>query len=597
MQEKKIKTRIERLRIWMQQQGINAYIIPTADPHKSEYLAEHWMAREWISGFTGSAGTIIVTLNHAGLWTDSRYFLQAEQELEGSSITLHRMVNQGADEYLNWLSDELMKGDRIGVDSYIWSVQEVRQLERLCSSNGLFLILDKNPIDQIWEDRPGRPMNGIFELDAVFSGESRADRLERMRASISQMGADAMLVTALDEIAWLLNLRGRDVTSNPVFVSYAIIDLQNVRLFVDPGKIDEPLKKKLEEDGVKLVPYELILEYLDQIHPDITILIDPNKTAQRLYEALGTDKVLFGDSPIMLDKSRKNNIEQEHLRQVMVKDGVALLKAFRWLEHSIHEQEVSEADFADKIASFRSQQVGYFGESFQAIVGFEANGAIVHYRPEHGHSAIIKSGGILLVDSGGQYHDGTTDITRTIHLGEPTADQRRHFTLVFKGHIALANAVFPAGTRGIQLDVFARQYLWNDALNFGHGTGHGVGFFMNVHEPPQGFVNNLGERGITAHEPGMYTSNEPGFYVPGKYGIRIENLVLCQEYRQSDFGQFLCFETVTLFPIDTKLIDKTLLSETEINWLNTYHRHVYDKISPFLDEAERTWLQAKCEVM
>jgi Xaa-Pro aminopeptidase len=597
MQEKKIKTRIEKLRIWMQQHGMQAYIIPSADPHKSEYLAEHWMGREWISGFTGSAGTVIVTLNHVGLWTDSRYYLQAESELNGSGIALHRMVTQGAEEYLNWLSEELMKGDRIGVDASIWSVQEVRQLERVCSSNGLTLILDKEPFENIWEDRPGRPMNAIFELDNVYSGESRADRLDRMRLGIAHRGADAMLVTALDDVAWLLNLRGRDVSCNPVFVAYAIIDTHDVRLFVDPGKIDETLKKKLDDDGVKLVPYELIFDYLDQVHPDITILIDPNKTSQRLYESVGTGKILLSDSPIMLDKTRKNEIEQDHLRQVMVKDGVALLKAFRWLEDSINTNEVSEADFADKIASFRSQQEGYFGESFQAIVGYESNGAIVHYRPEHGHSAIIKPGGMLLVDSGGQYLDGTTDITRTIHLGEPTADQKRHFTLVLKGHIALAKAVFPAGTRGIQLDVFARQYLWNEALDYGHGTGHGVGFFMNVHEPPQGFVSNLGERGITVHEPGMYTSNEPGFYIPGQYGIRIENLVLCQEYRQSDFGRFLCFETVTLFPIEANLIDKSMLSESEISWLNTYHRHVYDKISPHLDEAERQWLEMKCGVL
>ena len=579
----------------MERQGIHAYIIPSSDPHKSEYLADHWQVREWISGFTGSAGTVVVTRQHAGLWTDSRYFIQAEQELAGTGVTLHKLINQGVAEYLDWIAEELLKGDTVAVDGWLWSVQEIRQLERVCSANGLDLQVDKDPFSSIWEGKPSRPLAALFEVSPALCGETRAERIQAMRVVLASRGADAMLVTALDEIGWLLLLRGRDVPCNPVFVSYVLLTMEKVVLFLDPGKLDGQLERALEADGIDVVPYELILEYLEQIHPDTTLWIDPNKTAFCLHEALGTGKVMSGDSPIMLAKARKNATEQANLRQVMVKDGVALVRAFRWLEASVDGGEITEADVSDKLAYFRSQQDGYFGESFNAIVGYGSNGAIVHYRPEHGSCSRVGREHILLIDSGGQYLDGTTDITRTVHLGAPTPIQKTHYTLVLKGHISLAMAVFPAGTRGIQLDLLARQHLWREGLNFGHGTGHGVGFFMNVHEPPQGFVANLGERGVTAHEPGMYSSNEPGFYQAGEYGIRIENLVICQPFRATEYGQFLHFETITLFPIDTGLIDLSLMRPEELDWINAYHQKVFDALAPHLDAEEQVWLRSKCQ--
>ncbi len=594
MNDLSIKGKIEKLRQWMEKHDIQAYIIPSSDPHKSEYLADHWQVREWVSGFTGSAGTLVVTLHHAGLWTDSRYFIQAEQELEGTGIVLHKLINQGVAEYLDWMSVELMKGDTVAVDGWLWSIQEVRHMERVCASNGFLFLVDKDPFAEIWENRPPRPNSGLFSVDANVCGESRMERIASIREVLFSKGADAMLVTALDEIAWLLLLRGRDVACNPVFVSYLLLERDNVKLFLDPGKLTSTLSAELEREGIEVLPYSLVLEYLGQMNPDITLLVDPNKTAYQLHEALGTGKVLNGDSPIMLAKARKNAIEQENLRRVMIKDGVALVKAFRWLEQHVDSGGVSEADLADKIAHFRSLQAGYFGESFNAIVGYKGNGAIVHYRPEHGRAAVIGREGVLLVDSGGQYMDGTTDITRTVHLGIPDLEQKKHFTLVLKGHIALAMAVFPLGTRGVQLDLLARQYLWREGLNFGHGTGHGVGFFMNVHEPPQGFVANLGERGVTAHEPGMYSSNEPGFYKAGEYGIRIENLVLCQPLVETGYGQFLHFETITLFPIDKGLIDRSLLTLEELEWLNSYHKRVYEALASHLDVEEISWLQEKC---
>jgi Xaa-Pro aminopeptidase len=597
MSELNIKGRIEKLRQWMEKHDIQAYIMPTSDPHKSEYLADHWQVREWISGFTGSAGTLVVTLHHAGLWTDSRYFIQAEQELQGTGIVLHKLINQGVAEYLDWMSVELIKGDTVAVDGWLWSIQEVRHMERVCTSNGFVFQVDKDPFSEIWEDRPSRPNSELFSVEADVCGESRMDRIGAIREVLFSKGADAMLVTALDEIAWLLLLRGRDVACNPVFVSYLLLERDQVKLFLDPGKLTSVLASELERDGIEVLPYSLILEYLGQINPDITLLVDPNKTAFQLHEALGTGKVLMGDSPIMLAKARKNAIEQENLRRVMIKDGIALVKAFRWLEERVDTGVVSEADLADKIAHFRSLQAGYFGESFNAIVGYKGNGAIVHYRPEHGRAAVIGREGVLLVDSGGQYMDGTTDITRTVHLGIPKSEEKKHFTLVLKGHIALAMAVFPMGTRGVQLDLLARQYLWSEGLNFGHGTGHGVGFFMNVHEPPQGFVANLGERGVTAHEPGMYSSNEPGFYKAGEYGIRIENLVLCQSFTETLYGQFLHFETITLFPIDKGLIDRSLLAVEELEWLNNYHKRVYEALAPHMDLEEISWLQEKCAAL
>lgn len=589
-----VKSRIERLRAWMEKNKIHAFICPTSDPHKSEYLASHWQSRMWLSGFTGSAGTLVVTRNHAGLWTDSRYFLQAEKELNGTGIQLQKLQQQGMPEYLDWIGSELIKGETVAIDSLLWTLQEVKMVDSMCTAHSLHLVLDKDPFDEIWEDRPPRPQDPIFEISSSWSGETRMERIQWLRDTLHQKGADAILLTTLDEIGWLLHLRGRDVECNPVFISYALVMNDKVMLFLDKGKVSTELKDRLALDGVLVVEYSLIEDVLSGMSSEITLWVDPGKTSHRIFEAIGTGKIIQGESPVTLRKAVKTPTEERHIKSVMLKDGVALVRAFRWLESNLERATVTEADLADQIAYYRSQQDDYFGESFPAIVGYGPNGAIVHYRADHGSAAVIKKEGILLVDSGGQYLDGTTDITRTIALGEPTEEQKKHFTLVLKGHIALATAIFPEGTKGIQLDVFARQYLWQEGLNFGHGTGHGVGFFMNVHEPPQGFVSNLSERGITKHVPGMLSSNEPGFYVEGEYGIRIENLVICQSKYQTPYGAFYGFETVTLFPIDQSLIDNSLLTNEEIRWLNDYHAHVYRSLRPALNEEEAEWLAYQC---
>lgn len=591
-----IKERIKRLRAWMSDNNLQAFIVPSNDPHYSEYVADHWKTREWISGFTGSAGVVIITENHAGLWTDSRYFIQAEEELKQGGISLHRSSGDIEADYINWLKESLNEFDKVGVDRTLFSIEQVRRLRQTITASKSEVVLSADPFDIIWYDRPSLPVRPVFEADASKTGADRQERIKAVQSVLTSKGCTHLLVTALDEIGWLLNLRGRDVECNPVFIGYAIVAVEGVHLFADLKKFDGDLQSKLMTAGVQIRPYDHLTHYLQEIEESSTILIDPNKTSQFLFDSLGAASYLETHSPIVRMKAIKNETEQACLREVMVKDGVALVKAFMWIEHQIQQQlPVTEAEFADKIAACRSEQAGYFGESFHAIVGYKGNGAIVHYRPLHGQSAAIEGEGVLLVDSGGQYEDGTTDITRTFYIGgEPDQEVKEDYTAVLKGHIALAKAVFPEGTKGVQLDILARQYLWASHKNYGHGTGHGVGFFMNVHEPPQGFVTGLNERGTTPHEPGMYSSNEPGFYKEKAYGIRIENLVICQRVGQSPYGNFNDFETITLFPIAKNLIDKNLMSDSECQWLNDYHSLVFDKLSVHLNPEERKWLENKC---
>lgn len=591
-----INERIAALRSWMERHDLYAYIIPGNDPHQSEYVADHWKMREWISGFTGSAGTVVVTQDHAGLWTDSRYFLQAKEELMEGGLALHKLVNHGEPEYVDWLCDEMVSDKKVGIDGLLFSIEDVRDMRHAFAKEKVMLEVLPDPFEEIWSDRPALPTQEIFEVASSSTGATRQERIRVLAEKLYETGCTALLITALDEIAWLLNLRGRDVDCNPVFVAYALVVQEEVTLFVDSVKVPKELQAILEQDQVKIRPYESILEALHAIGSDETILVDQHLTSDTLFHALSSSKTLEAKSPITMMKAIKNPTEQKHLRQVMVKDGVALLKAFRALEEALDQnRSVTEAEFAEMLASYRSEQPDYFGESFNAIIGYKGNGAIVHYRPEHGKSAVIQKDGMLLVDSGGQYLDGTTDITRTIHLGQPSAEEKKYYTLVLQGHIALARAKFPEGTRGVQLDALARQFLWEEMANYGHGTGHGVGYFMNVHEPPQGFVSGLNERGKTAHEPGMYSSNEPGFYKENEFGIRIENLIICQEAGETDSGRFLQFETITLFPIETNLIDRELLSPREITWLNEYHKRVFDQLSGHLDAEEKAWLEEKCK--
>lgn len=584
---------IQHLRQLMHLHKIYAYLIPTADPHQSEYLADHWKAREWISGFTGSAATVVITQDHAGLWTDSRYFLQAEHQLESSEIVLHKQQANGTSEYITWLAEHLPKGSTVGLDGYLFSVGQLRQLEKELRLKGIAINSQVDLISEVWSDRPALPTHPIFEYDVAFAGESRAAKLNRIREKIIKQGADFHLITTLDDIAWTLNIRSKDVEFNPVTISYLVVNKEIAYLFINPEKVPDAIKQNLNNDGVILKPYESLEDFLQILeHP---ILVDDRLINIRLYNAISETQIIKGDNIPLHLKTIKNPTEIGNLREAMRKDGVALTRFFRWLEEKLQTRTVPEYEAGRKLNAFREAQGNYFGESFNAIVGYNSNSAIVHYRPEEATSSEIKPEGILLLDSGGQYLEGTTDITRTIALSAPTDDQKRNYTLVLKGHITLAKAKFPVGTTGVQLDTLARQFLWQQGLNFGHGTGHGVGFFLSVHEPPQGFTASPhNQRGTTPQELGMLTSNEPGFYKTGEYGIRIENLVLCVEAEETDFGKFLQFETLSLFPIDTSLIDSSLLTTEEKKWFNDYQRRVLNELSPRLEGAEVEWLRRKC---
>lgn len=595
----KINERLAILRKNMVAQGIDAYIIPSADPHQSEYVADYWKAREWISGFTGSAGIAIITQDQASVWTDSRYYLQAEEELKDSEFTMQPLHQNGRMQYPSWLAANLPENSSLGLDGYLWTAPQIKRLKKVLLPKGIQIKTDLDLISASWTDRPALPQTPIFALNLEYAGESRVAKIGKVRAVLEKTGADAYLVHKLDDIAWLLNLRGRDIDFNPVFLAYLWLTSDDCILFIDPQKVPEALQNELQREGVHLQPYnsmEAHLRALPSSHLNVYIESSLNTA---LRKRLNPEHCIEGKAIIQAEKAIKNATEIDHLRHAMVRDGVALLHFYRWLEELIPSGYITEYDCVEQLKHFRSQQEKYFGESFSAIVGYRANGAIVHYRPHEQGSASIRNEGLLLIDSGGQYLDGTTDITRTISLGTPTENEKLAFTRVLKGHIALASIHFPEGTTGGQLDVLARMHLWKQGQNYGHGTGHGVGFFLNVHEGPHSISPLAGTpRGRTPIRPGMITSNEPGYYETGHFGIRTENLILCvdSEYSKPD-APFYAFETLTLFPIDQSLIFWDLMETEEITWLNNYHQQVYQKLSPQLNEEERAWLAEKCQVV
>lgn len=594
-----VNDRIALLRTKMRELNLDAYLIPSSDPHQSEYVAEHWESRTWLSGFTGSAGIMVVTLDHAGLWTDSRYFLQAEEELSTNEAVLHKQQVPYAPEHIPWLIEQLGEGSTVGCDGYLFSLGELKGIEKQFAQKNIKLNYTVDIVAEIWEDRPAIPLDDVFEHDAAMAGKTRVEKLAEVRAKVEAAGANAYLVSTLDDIAWALNIRSSDVAYNPVCISYLVIEKDRTYWFVNTSKVSAALVGEMEAQGIYLKAYDAVEAYLKELGADTKLLVDPSSINARLYEAIPGVSIVNGENIIRSLKAIKNETEVGHIRNAMEKDGVALVRFYRWMEATLAAGEtIGEAAAAKKLAGFRAEQAGYFGESFGAIVGYNGNGAIVHYSPEEGKCAQIESNGMLLLDSGGQYQDGTTDITRTTALSDPTDEQKTNYTLVLKGNIALDSAKFPVGTSGAQLDTLARMFLWNEGLNYGHGTGHGVGFFLNVHEPPQGITPNpRTSRGQNPIEAGMLTSNEPGFYKTGEYGIRIENLVLCVEAEENEFGKFLGFETMTLFPIDTSLIKMELLNDNEKQWLNDYHKMVFERISPSLDEQEKQWLAEKCKAI
>lgn len=582
---KKVKNEIFRL-------NIHAIIIPSADPHLSEYLPEHWMMREALSGFTGSAGTLLMTTKEDGLWTDSRYFLQGEEELSGSGIKLFKQGFEDTPSIIDYLKSTLSSGEKVGLHPKLFSVKAYEDLKKTLSGLDIEVVLIEGLLENIWEDRPALPKQAIFEHINAFHESDTGEKIAKIRAEMAEMNVQEHLVTSLDDIAWIFNLRGSDVVHNPVFLSFAVIGQDQSHLFTTvplPDKIAADLASK----GIVVKEYDKIHSFLAE--RTLPILVNPSDCNIALFQSIPEELVVRGKTISRWLKAKKSPVELAHIDKAMIKDGIALTHSFFALYESLARKEfMTEAQFAALIATHRSQQNHYYGESFPAIVGYEGNGAIVHYRPKAGDSATILDKGLLLCDSGGQYHDGTTDITRTIALGEVSEDQKTHYTLVLKGHIAVDTAVFPEGTTGGQLDVLARQFLWQHGLDYGHGTGHGVGYFLNVHEPPQGIAPGKASRAITAFEPGMLTSNEPGYYRSGAYGIRIENLIVVEK---SENPGYFKHRHVTLFPIDTSLVVPQLLTKKEVRWLNAYHELVASKLIPHLSPEHAAWMQKACRAI
>lgn len=589
--DKNIPQRIELLREAMAERGLEAYIVPSTDPHISEYIAPRWQSREWISGFNGSAGTVVITMTDAGLWTDSRYFLQAEQQLQGSGIQLFKQGLPETPDMLDWLIEQLTSVCAIGLDGAVFTTNEVFRINEKLSSKGFEVIPHYDLFEDIWQDRPGLPEAEIFALPVEFSGVSAADKINQLRASMKAFSADILILTALDEIAWTFNIRGKDVECNPVAIAYAAISQQEAVLFIEEKKVNDAMAKTLRKEGIILAEYNKITNFIEGLTAGTTILFDGNKVNYDLCSSIPSEcKVVESPSPVALLKSVKNETELSGIRHAMEKDGVALTRFFRWLESAVSSGEVTECTIEQKLNEYRGEQDYYAGESFSTIAGYAAHGAIVHYHATPETASTLREEGILLVDSGAQYFDGTTDITRTVALGEPTLQMKADYTMVLKGHIALANSRFPQGTRGAQLDILARQFLWAEGINYLHGTGHGIGHFLNVHEGPQSIRM---EENPTKLLPGMVISNEPGIYRANEYGIRIENLVLVKEDVTTTFGKFYAFETLTLFPFDKNLLELSLLTPQEAEWINRYHQMVYDRISPKLNAEEQAWLKDK----
>lgn len=581
--------RLDALRNVMREAGIAAVVVPQADPHLGEYLAAHWQVRRWLSGFTGSAGDLVVTLDRALLWTDSRYFIQAAAQLDGSGIELMKDGLAETPSIAAFLCSALPAGSRVGVDGMLFSAPALEALASRLESAGIDLDCHFDPVGRLWSDRPALPDGKIFVHDSKYAGQSARRKIEDVLGAVKGEGAAAVFVSALDEIAWILNIRCNDVRHTPVATSYLYLSEADKVLFIAEAKLTDETRAYLASEGMRTQDYGAVTAFLAALPESVRVLVDPARTSGAVMDILGSRAVATAVSPAAVMKSVKNDVQIAGVRDAMVRDGVALVKAFMEIERRMADGEATtELDVAALLHEYRSQGDLYFDESFGTIAGYADHGAIVHYEADAASNAQLQPRGLLLVDSGAQYLDGTTDITRTIALGEPTAEEKRDFTLVMKGHIALANTVFPAGTRGAQLDAIARQFLWKNGLSYLHGTGHGVGHFLSVHEGPHSIRLNNVEAPLL---PGSITSNEPGLYREGVHGIRCENLVLCRELMETEFGTFLGFETLTLFPFDRSLFDTSIMTEEEVAWVDNYHALVRERLWPALENAaQRAWL-------
>lgn len=588
-----IPERIAALREAMKQHKIDAYIIPTSDPHMSEYPADCWKYREWISGFTGSAGTVIITADKAGLWTDSRYFLQASTQLEGTGIELFKMMLPETPTIPEFLTHELKEGQTVGLNGETYSLADARSLEKALAEKEIKLNTNASLIDPIWKERPAIPEAPMFEMPIELSGKSTEDKLIDINKMLHKAGADCTILSALDEVAWTFNIRGTDVAYNPVVISYAFVSEKESVLFVNPKKIPAEIAEHLKKEGVTLADYGMLATFLSRLPEQTRVFIDSKRTNVAIYNALPKSSILIeGTSPANHLKSIKNETEIKGFRNAVLKDGIAMTKFYFWLEKMLKAGEkVTELSAAAKLTALRSEQPQYVMDSFASISSYGPHGAVVHYSPTPETDTELKTDSLYLLDSGAQYLDGTTDITRTIALcDEPSEQMKKDFTRALKGTIGIAKCKFPAGIRGYLIDAFARKALWDAGINYLHGTCHGIGHCLNVHEGPQSIRM---EENPVILEPGMVMSDEPAMYRPGEYGIRTENMILIRKDSETEFGKFLGFETLTLCYIDTKLVIPSMLSVREHAWLNKYHQMVYDLVSPHLTEEEKAWLKEK----
>lgn len=584
-----INQRLESLREVMRREHLSAFIFPSTDAHQSEYVADHWQGRTWISGFNGSAGTAVVTMKSAALWTDSRYFLAAEEQLKGTEFQLMKLKIEGTPTISEWLAQELQgENAEVGLDGMVNSYHETMGLiADLRKSGGITVRTNLDPLGLIWPDRPAIPANPVEIQPMEFAGESVASKISRIRTALRQRHADGMLISALDDIAWTLNLRGTDVHCVPVFVSYLLISSQQVSLYVDSAKINDEVKAYLTENGISLYPYNKVAEGLER-YSEYNILLDGDETSYFLWKTVKCQEIIAGNSPVPAMKAQKNDREIAGFRQAMLRDGVAMVKFLRWLKPAVEAGGQTEISIDRKLTSLRAEQHLFRDISFDTIAGYQAHGAIVHYEATPETDVALKPEGLILIDSGAQYQDGTTDITRTIALGPVTEEMKHVYTLVLKGHIQLELAKFPDGASGTQLDALARECMWREGYNYLHGTGHGVGAYLSVHEGPHQIRMEWKPTPLRA---GMTVTDEPGLYLSGKFGVRIENTLLIKDYQTTEFGKFLQMESLTLCPIDLTPVDFSMLQPEEIEWLDTYHRDVFEKLSPYLEGEDLEWLR------
>ncbi|AFS77424.1 Xaa-pro aminopeptidase 1 [Gottschalkia acidurici 9a] len=585
----KVNEKITSLRKLMKEKNLDAYIIPTSDPHQSEYVPDYWKGREWISGFTGSAGTVVVTMKESGLWTDGRYFIQAEKELKSSEIKLYKMGQDKVPSINKYLEDQLESSSCVGFDGKLFSYDQVKNMKKTFKKKNIKINSSYDLIGELWGERPQLPNEKIFTHDVKYSGKSVKEKLEVVRKKMKEKNADFYVLSSLDDIAWLFNIRGRDIPCNPIAISYTLVSTNNATLFIDDTKLTSSVKEYLCKNGVEIKEYSDIKTVMEKLDWKSNIYLDSSKTSVWLHDSIpSTCEKIYGKDIVMNLKAIKNDIEIENFKKCQIRDGVAMVKFLCWLDKNIGKEKITELSVSEKLEEFRRLGENYIEPSFETISGYKDHGAIVHYSASEDSQYILKNEGMLLLDSGGQYLDGTTDITRTIVLGKVTEEEKRDFTLVLKGNISLSKAKFLYGTTGSRLDILARLPLWEQGLDFKHGTGHGVGYLLGVHEGPQRISYAHNDIKL---EPGMLITNEPGLYKENKHGIRTENILLVTEDKKTEFGKFMKFEVTTFCPIDLNGVSVELLTEEEKRWLNEYHKDVYEKLSVYLNEEEKEWLK------